>query len=185
MNIKSTYWLVPLVFLVSACTGVPEGVTTVRNLDLERYLGKWYEIARLDHGFERGLSHVTATYSKRNDDGIRVINRGYDSRKKEWKEAEGKAYPVAESTIGRLKVSFFGPFYVGYNILALDTENYRYSLVSGPNRSYLWILSRTPMMEHGVLERLVLLAQKLGFDTSQLIYVDHASEVALNSRAGR
>ena len=184
MNIKSKYCLLPIVFLVSGCTGVPDGVTPVRNLDLERYLGKWYEIARLDHRFERGLSHVTATYSKRNDGGIRVVNRGYDSRKKEWKEAEGKAYSVAESTIGRLKVSFFGPFYGGYNILALDTENYRYSLVSGPNRSYLWILSRTPVMEPGVLERLVQLAQKLGFDTSQLIYVDHTGEVALNSRTG-
>src|SRR5210317_1011479 len=109
MNIKLNYWLLTIVFLVSGCTGVPDGVTPVSDLELERYLGKWYEIARLDHGFERGLSHVTATYSKRNDGGIRVINRGYDSQKKEWKEAEGKAYSVAESTIGSLKVSFFGP----------------------------------------------------------------------------
>ncbi len=182
MNLNLKYWLLSIAFLISGCTGVPDGVTPVSDLDLERYLGKWYEIARLDHSFERGLSHVTATYSKREDGGIKVINRGYDSQKKEWKEAVGKAYAVAETTIGRLKVSFFGPFYGGYNILALDTENYRYSLVSGPTRSYLWILSRTPVMEPGVLERLVQLANQLGFDTSQLIYVDHTGEVALNSR---
>ena len=180
MNIIIKCILLPLVFLLSGCTGVPDGVTPVSDFDLDRYLGKWYEVARLDHSFERGLSHVTATYSKREDGGVKVINRGYDSKNEKWKQAEGKAYPVAEPTDGRLKVSFFGPFYGGYNIIALDSKNYRYSLVSGPNRSYLWILSRTPQMEPGLLGRLVELAARLGFDTRRLIYVDHTIDMALN-----
>ena len=169
--------------LVAGCTGVPDGLTPVNNLDLDRYLGKWYEIARLDHGFERGLTHVTAEYSKREDAGIKVVNRGYDTEKQQWKEAVGKAYPVAEPTEGRLKVSFFGPFYGGYNIIELDDEKYRYSLVSGPSRSYLWILSRDPQMSPVIYSRLVKRASELGFDTSKLIYVDQSREMAPASGA--
>ena len=129
-----------LLLFLSGCTGVPEGVTTVNGFDLERYLGRWYEVARLDHRFERGMSHVTANYSLLPNGGVQVINRGFDTDKQEWEEAEGKAYPVGDPTIGQLKVSFFGPFYGGYNIIELESKDYSYSLVSGPNLSYLWIL---------------------------------------------
>lgn len=178
------YLYLPLVWL-AGCTGVPDGVTPVSDFDLERYLGKWYEIARLDHSFERGLSHVTAEYSMRDDGGVKVVNRGYDITSQQWKEAVGKAYPVAEPTEGRLKVSFFGPFYGGYNIVALDRENYRYSLVVGPNRSYLWILSREPQMAPGMYRELVQKAGELGFATDSLIYVDHSREMAPPAKADR
>ena len=162
-----------LVMLVPGCVGLPEGITPVAEFDVHRYLGQWYEIARLDHSFERGLEKVSADYSLRNDGGINVINRGYDTAKKEWKEATGRAYFVGEPTVGRLKVSFFGPFYGGYNIIALDRQGYSYSMVCGPDRSYLWILSRTPEMDAALLTRLVEQATDLGFDTSSLIYVKH------------
>jgi apolipoprotein D and lipocalin family protein len=151
-------------------TGAPEGVTPVAGFELERYLGKWHEIARLDHRFERGLSKVTAEYSMRGDGGVRVINRGYDAGKDEWKEAEGRAYFTGDSSVGSLKVSFFRPFYGGYNIIELDRENYSWSLVCGPDRSYLWILARTPELAPETLERLKARAAELGFETEKLIY---------------
>ena len=173
-----------LLLFLSGCTGVPTGVTTVDGFDLQRYLGRWYEIARLDHRFERGMSHVTASYSLLPDGGVQVVNRGFDMDKQDWKEAEGKAYPVGDPTIGQLKVSFFGPFYGGYNIIELDSKNYSYSLVSGPNLSYLWILSRTPKLPQAVLDQLVKKAQVLGFDTDDLIYVDQAGSPVENSKSG-
>lgn len=159
--------------VLASCTGVPEGVQPVSGFDIERYLGTWYEIARLDHGFERGLSRVTAKYSLREDGGINVINRGYDAESGEWQEAVGKAFPNAEPGVGRLKVSFFGPFYGGYNIIALDAEGYRYSMVCGPDRSYLWILARTPDLESSLVEDLVARAAGFGFPVEELIFVEH------------
>jgi apolipoprotein D and lipocalin family protein len=161
--------------LLTGCTGLPAGVSPVSGFELDRYLGTWYEIARLDHRFERDMTHVTADYSMQADGGVRVVNRGFNAKEQEWQQADGKAYAVDDPTIGRLKVSFFGPFYGGYNIIALDVDNYRYSLVSGPNHSYLWILSRTQKLEEGILNRLLQVARELGFDTDKLIYVDHAS----------
>jgi apolipoprotein D and lipocalin family protein len=156
------------------CTGVPEGIEPVTGFELDRYLGNWYEIARLDHRFERGLSNVTATYSRRPEGGVRVVNRGYNDDTGEWEQAAGKAFFVGQPTVGRLKVSFFGPFYGAYNIIELDKDGYRYSMVTGPDRSYLWILSRTPELEPSVLERLVARAAGLHFETAELIYVDHS-----------
>lgn len=166
-----------LVASTTGCTGIPQGIEPVTGFELDRYLGNWYEIARLDHRFERNLSHVTATYSIRPEGGVRVINRGFKAGTGEWEQAEGKAFFVAEPTVGRLKVSFFGPFYGAYNIIELDHEGYRYSMVTGPNRSYLWILARTPALDPAILERLVARAAELGFDTGELIYVDHEGQV--------
>jgi apolipoprotein D and lipocalin family protein len=165
--------LTALAVLVTACTGAPDGVDTVSGFELSRYLGTWYEIARLDHGFERGLSNVTATYSLRDDGGVKVINRGYNDEDQEWDEAEGKAYFVGDEDVGQLKVSFFGPFYGGYNVIELDKEGYQYSLVAGPDLSYLWILSRTPDMDPEVLQSLIAKARDLGFATDELIMVEH------------
>lgn len=165
--------LIVLVLLLTGCVGIPENVKPVDNFKLEKYLGKWYEIARLDHRFERGLSRITADYSLRDDGGVRVLNRGYSSKENEWKEAEGKAYFVKGTDQGYLKVSFFGPFYGSYVVFELDQEVYQYSLVCGPDKSYLWILSRTPEMKKDVQDKLVAKAAALGFDTSKLIFVDH------------
>jgi apolipoprotein D and lipocalin family protein len=155
------------------CVSIPDNVQPVDEFELDRYLGTWYEIARLDHSFERGLSQVTATYSMRDDGGVKVINKGFDVKKNEWDEAEGKAYFVGDPAVGRLKVSFFGPFYGGYNIIELDKEHYQYSLVCGPDKSYLWILARDPNIDKTTVEGLVAKAKKLGFSTEELIYVNH------------
>jgi apolipoprotein D and lipocalin family protein len=165
--------LMAFALLLTGCIGLPENVKPVDRFNSGKYLGKWYEIARLDHSFERGLSKVSANYSMRDDGGIRVINRGYDAQKQQWKEAEGKAYFVKGTDQGYLKVSFFGPFYGAYIVVELDHENYQYSLVSGPDKSYLWILSRTPRMNQETQKRLVEKAAALGFDTGKLIFVEH------------
>lgn len=155
---------------LSGCASIPEGVETVDGFELDRYLGTWHEVARLDHSFERGLVNVTAEYSLRADGGVKVLNKGFDPAKNKWKEAEGRAYFTGDKTAGRLKVSFFRPFYGGYNIIELDKAGYTYSLVAGPSRSYLWILARTPELPPAVLEKLLARAAALGFDTGALIY---------------
>ncbi len=167
--------LAALALFLSACTGAPEGVEPVSGFDLDRYLGTWYEIARLDHSFERGLSNITANYSLRDDGGVRVVNRGYNVEKQEWDEAEGKAYFVGDADVGQLKVSFFGPFYGGYNIFALDRDGYEYAMVAGPDRSYLWILARSPDLDDAILEKLLAKAGELGFPLGELIMVEHDS----------
>ena len=165
-------WIVGCVLVLSACTGIPEGITPVGDLDIDRYLGTWYEIARLDHSFERGLEKVTAQYTRREDGGIRVINRGFNPKNGKWKEVVGKAYFMADDRTGRLKVSFWGPFYASYNIFYLDQENYAYALVCGPDKSYLWLLARQPKMEASRMAKLIEKAENLGFDTQKLIYVN-------------
>jgi len=167
---KLSLWLT---LFFTGCAGMPEQVKPIDNFKVQNYLGKWYEIARLDHSFERGLTRVTAEYGLREDGGLRVTNRGYSAKENRWKEAIGKAYFVNEADKGYLKVSFFGPFYGSYVIFDLDQENYQYSLVCGPDTSYLWILARTPEIEAAVKNRLVAKAASLGFDTSKLIYVAH------------
>jgi len=164
-----------LVQLLAACTGIPEHVAPVTGFDASRYLGTWYEIARLDHSFERGLEQVTAEYSFRTDGGIRVVNRGFDPAGNRWKEADGKAYFIGPKDVGRLKVSFFGPFYGAYNIIELDKQDYRYALVCGPNKKYLWILAREPSLDKATMDRLTNKAAALGFDTEQLIFVSQTT----------
>lgn len=171
-----------LTAMLSACTGAPEGVDVVSEFDLNRYLGTWYEIARLDHSFERGLSNVTADYSLREDGGVKVVNRGYNAKKDKWDETEGKAYFVGDEDVGQLKVSFFGPFYGGYNIVELDKEGYQYSLVVGPDRSYLWILARSPELDDAILDHLVAKARELGFPTDELIMVEHGTGSAADTQ---
>jgi apolipoprotein D and lipocalin family protein len=160
-----------LLTLLTACTGIPEGITPITGFKPERYLGKWYEIARLDHSFERGLRQVSAEYATREDGGIEVLNGGRD-RDGEWQEARGKAYFVADEGTGHLKVSFFGPFYGSYVIFELDQENYQYAFVAGYNKSYLWLLSRTPTISEDLRAHFIRRAEELGFNTSELIFVD-------------
>ena len=166
-------FLIGLVFLLAGCVGVPDGVKPVEKFQLERYLGKWYEIARLDHSFERGLSQVSAEYSLNADGSVKVINRGFSDKDKKWKEAVGKAYFVKRPDQGFLKVSFFGPFYGSYVILELDKNDYAHALVCGPDRSYLWILARSPKISNEVKNALVAKASDLGFKTENLIWVRH------------
>ena len=151
---------------------MPQTVKPVTDFELQNYLGKWYEIARLDHSFEEGLSQVTAEYSLRDDGGVSVLNRGYSASDDEWKEAEGKAYFVNSESEGYLKVSFFGPFYGSYVVFALERDNYNYAFISGPNTDYLWLLARTPTVEPEVMTSFVQMAKERGFDTDKLIFVE-------------
>jgi apolipoprotein D and lipocalin family protein len=171
-NISICALLGALGALFGCGTGAPEGLAPVTGFELDRYLGRWYEIARLDHSFERGLANVTADYSMRDGGGVTVLNRGYNPAKRTWNEARGRAKFIGDPSVGSLKVSFFGPFYGGYHILALDTEGYRWAMVAGPNRSYLWILSREPSLDAAVVADLVGRARQWGFETDKLIYVD-------------
>lgn len=165
-------WLILAFCLLSACVRLPAGVEPVTDFEPDRYLGTWYEIARLDHSFERGLSHVTAEYSKRDDGGIRVLNRGYSAEDDEWKDAEGKAYFVESEEVAHLKVSFFGPFYSSYAVFELEPD-YQYAWVAGNNTNYLWLLARSPKVDQAVIDAFVGRAADLGFDTDELIFVNH------------
>ncbi|GAM62489.1 lipoprotein Blc [Vibrio ishigakensis] len=166
-------WIsVLMTMLLTGCVGLPEKVTPINDFELERYLGKWYEVARLDHSFERGMNQVTADYSMREDGGVKVLNQGYLVEDDEWKSAEGKAYFVESEDTGYLKVSFFGPFYGSYVVFELDKQDYQYAFISGPNHDYLWFLSRTPQVSDELKQDFIAQAKSLGFDTEQIIWVD-------------
>lgn len=159
--------------ILSSCLGMPDSVKPISDFELNNYLGKWYEIARLDHSFERGMTQVTAEYKLNKGGGVLVTNRGYLDAENEWKVAEGKAYFVNEESEGYLKVSFFGPFYGSYVIFELERKNYQYAFVSGPNSDYLWLLSRTPTVSPEIIEKFVIMSKERGFNTDELIYVSH------------
>lgn len=169
---RSTFFAPLLALLLSACsTSVPSGLHPITPFELNRYLGQWYEIARLDHSFERGMSDVNATYQLLDDGSVKVINRGYNTQRQAWKEAIGRALFIGDSATASLKVSFFGPFYGGYHVIALDPD-YRWSLVAGPDRDYLWILARDKTLPVEVREQLLSQAKALGFATDKLIWVE-------------
>ena len=167
--IKWIFSLCLLTILSGCTTGKPTNVEPVTHFDVNRYLGQWYEIARLDHSFERSLDQVTATYSLNPDNSIKVINRGFNSENQQWQQAQGKAKLVNQPNIGHLKVSFFGPFYGSYIIFALE-DDYSAALVSSYNYDYLWILAREKNMPPKLLTHYINLAKQAGFDTDNLIY---------------
>lgn len=169
---KFLYMVLALLCL-GGCVGVPEGILPVREFELDRYLGKWYEIARLDHPFERGLQRVTAEYTLRGDGGVRVVNRGFSPAENAWKQVEGKAYFVRGRDEGFLKVSFFGPFYGAYVVFELDREGYQYAFVTSSSRSFLWLLARSPRVSGELKERFVARAKEAGFAVEKLIFVRH------------
>lgn len=160
-----------MALFILGCTGVPRGLNPVTGCDVHRYMGKWYEIARLDHRFERGLSDVSATYTQRDDGTISVLNRGFSEEDGAWKESSGAARFWGDRTVGCLDVTFFWFFHSGCYIIALDKDQYSYAMVAGPSRSYLWIMSRRKHMDKATLDGLVRQAAELGFVTDKLIYV--------------
>ena len=137
------------------CVGKPEGVVPIRPFAIDRYLGEWFEIARLDHSFERGLTNVTATYTLRDDGSVGVLNRGFDRKTCKWKDADGRAVFQGAKDIASLSVTFFWPFAGGYHVFDLDQVDYGWALVSGPSRNYLWILARRPDLSPEIRNRLV------------------------------
>ena len=175
MSSRIVLLLIVVLTKVGCATSPPVDVLPITDFDVNRYLGTWYEVARLDHSFERGLSQVTAEYSLREDGSLKVLNRGYNAKQRKWDTAEGKAKFRADNTIGSLKVSFFGPFYGGYHIVDLDSD-YQYALVAGPSKKYLWILARSTEPHEETYQRLVKKATELGFPTDDLIRVSHESD---------
>lgn len=165
------------ILILNSCSTIPEGATAVQPFEKERYLGNWYEIARMDFRYERNLNNTTANYSLNDNGSIRVENRGYDYTTHKWKSAIGKAKFIGDPTVAKLKVSFFGPFYSGYNVLAIDS-GYTYALVAGKSLKYLWILSRNTSIPQDVKQNYLQLAEGLGYDTSALIWVEHNAEQA-------
>jgi apolipoprotein D and lipocalin family protein len=165
------FGLLALPVLMACSTTPPEGLSAVYPFDVRRYAGTWYEIARLDHSFERGLSDVSASYRQQEDGSVEVINRGYDRVRNEWRQAVGRAVFTGDSNRASLKVSFFGPFYGGYHVVALEPD-YRWAMVVGPDRDYLWILARDKQLPEEVRGKLLHQAKDMGFKIERLIWVE-------------
>lgn len=160
------------IFAICSCASIPKGIQAVKPFNVEKFMGTWYEIARFDLRFERNLNNVTATYTLNKNGSIKVENRGYNYVTNEWKQAIGKAKGTGEPNEARLKVSFFGPFYAGYNVIAIDNE-YKYALIAGSSHKYLWILSRQTTIPDSIKETYINLARQSGFNTSALIWTAH------------
>ncbi|MBT0722308.1 lipocalin family protein [Rosenbergiella collisarenosi] len=159
--------------LLSACQTLtpPRGIKPISPFDIQKYQGRWFEVARLENRFEKGLTHVTATYRLQDDGTVAVINRGFNPKKGQWSESIGKARFTGSADRAALKVSFFGPFYASYNVIALD-DNYQTALVCGPDRSYLWLLSRQRHLTPALRQTMLAKAKQAGFATEQLIWTD-------------
>jgi apolipoprotein D and lipocalin family protein len=170
INVVSS--LILLMLSLYSCSTIPKGAIAVSPFNKEKYLGKWYEIARLDFKFERNLNNTTAEYSLNENGTIKVDNRGFNHIKDKSEQAIGKARFIGDEKVAMLKVSFFGPFYAGYNVIALD-EEYKYALVAGDRLKYLWILSRETTIPDEIKNKYLKIAEKIGYNTSDLIWVEH------------
>lgn len=151
---------------------IPSYAPLLDNFDIEKYSGKWYEIARFDFKHEKDLSNVTAQYNLNEDGSIQVINRGFNTKTQEWQEAVGKAKPNGKPGQSALKVSFFGPFFSGYNVVKI-TADYKNALVFGENRDYIWILARTPTINDTTKNRFLKVARDAGYDLDRLVWTQH------------
>lgn len=160
------------IFLLHSCSVIPKNANPVEDFEVSRYLGTWYEIARFDFRFEKNLNNTIAQYSLDEKERVKVLNSGYNYVKEKWTSAEGLAKFRGDERIAALKVSFFGPFYAGYNVIALD-KDYKYALVAGRNLKYLWILSREKSIPDDVKQNYLKIAEEVGYDISNLIWVSH------------
>ena len=174
---NSLYLSIILIMILGffSCRTIPENAVPIKQFDKAKYLGKWYEIARFDFKFERNLNNTSAEYSLNDNGTIKVDNKGYNTLKKEWDQAIGKAKFVKDDSTAMLKVSFFGPFYGGYNVIAID-ENYQYALVAGGSLDYLWILAREKEIPEEIKTKYLDIAEKIGYDTSKLLWIEHDKE---------
>ncbi len=174
-SIKLHTLLLVVTAVLFSCTTIPKGATAVQPFKQEKYLGKCYEIARMDFRFEKNLNNTTAEYSLKENGTIRVDNKGYNTKKNKWTQAIGKAKFVSDKDIAMLKVSFFGPFYSGYNVIAIDPD-YKYALVAGKSLKYLWILSRNTSINEEIKNEYLKLAQEIGYQTDELLWIDHGQQ---------
>ncbi len=158
--------------MLFSCSTIPKGITAIHQFNKDKYLGKWYEIARLDFKFERNLNNTTAVYSINSNGTIKVVNKGYNTKTNKWKRVTGKAKFLRTENVAMLKVSFFGPFYSGYNVIAID-KDYKYAIIAGKNLKYLWFLSREPTLPQEVKMNYLKLAKSFGYKTDELVWVNH------------
>ena len=171
-----TYKYLILLIMTSIFSGsIAQELPTVEKVDLSKYAGTWYEIARLPNSFEKGMQCVTATYTLKDNGKVKVLNKGYLTKKGKYKSAKGTAWVPDDDYPGRLKVSFFWPFAGNYYIMALD-EGYRYALVGDPSRKYLWVLARSKTLEESIYSELMALAKSKGFDVDQVKRIDQSCE---------
>ena len=171
-KIISLIVVIGIIILFNSCASIPQKAKPVENFEVNRYLGTWYEVARFDFRFEKDLDNTSANYTLDKKGNVIVLNSGYNFVKKKWSKADGLAKFRGDKNIAALKVSFFGPFYSGYNVIALD-ENYQYALIAGKNLDYLWILSRTKELPEEIKTEYLKIAEEIGYDTSRLIWVKH------------
>ncbi|MDO6761427.1 lipocalin family protein [Tamlana sp. 2_MG-2023] len=174
---KNSNWVYSLLIsglLLSflSCRTIPEKAVAVKSFDKAKYLGKWYEIARLDFKYEKDLNNTTAEYSLNENGTIKVNNQGFDTISKQWEQSIGKAKFVDEDDVAMLKVSFFGPFYSGYNVIAID-EDYNYALIAGKSLDYLWLLSRETKIPESIKTKYLKMAEDVGYNTSELLWIEH------------
>lgn len=160
-----------LLCLLAGCSKLTVDNSVVTNFDLNRFLGDWYEIARYDHKFERGMEQTKASYVLRDDGKVTVLNTGV----KNGKSKEAKGVAKLTDTPARLRVSFFGPFYSDYRVMLLD-DDYQYALIGGGSDDYLWILSRTPQISAEVKSKILAEAKRRGYDPSKLIWVQQGDK---------
>lgn len=158
--------------ILKSRASIPKGAQAVKPFDVNKYLGNWYEIARLDFHFEKDITNATAEYSLNEDNTIKVVNRGYDLKQEKWDESTGKAKFAESPDEAKLKVSFFGPIWSGYNVLAIDPQ-YKYALVAGRNLNYMWLLSREKTMPEKIRKEYLKKAYELGYDISKLVWTKH------------
>jgi Bacterial lipocalin len=171
---RINYLLIMAISMIgfNSCVSIPKGAVAVKPFVKEKYLGKWYEIARLDFKYERNLNNTTAEYSLNDNGTIKVDNKGYNTIKEKWEQAIGKAKFVGDENIAMLKVSFFGPFYSGYNVIAIDND-YKYALVAGVSLKYLWILSRETNIPDDIKDKYLKIAEGIGYNTNNLLWIKH------------
>ncbi|MDE6270503.1 MAG: lipocalin family protein [Muribaculaceae bacterium] len=163
---KKIFTLSVLLCLLAGCSKLTVDNSVVTNFDLKRFLGGWYEVARFDHSFERGMEQTKANYALRDDGTVSVLNTGM----KDGKPSEAKGVAKLTDSPGMLRVSFWGPFYSDYRIMLVD-DDYQYALVGSGSDDYLWILSRTPQISGETKDKILAEAQRRGYDTSKLIWV--------------
>lgn len=162
--------VIPLILI--GCTTTKSSIPTVTKFEIDRYMGTWYEIARLDHSFERGLSDVSATYTLLDDGRVRVLNRGVKIKTGERTQIEGKARIRKGAGPAELSVTFFWPFSGAYRIIALE-EDYSHAMVCSSGLGYLWILARSPQYDSAIYRKYIELAEKYGFKVEDLLIVSH------------
>jgi apolipoprotein D and lipocalin family protein len=180
MKLRSLAWLAAggwALYHLTQRLGVPRGVAPVQPFSLMRYLGRWYEIARIDHTYERGLTDTTADYRLLPGGKVQVLNRGYHAGSRRWRQARAIARPVPGSASAHLQVSFFWPVHTSYIVFALD-DDYQHALVSGPDHDALWLLARTPQIKPSVRAALLEQARAAGFDVERLLWVDQRRNLA-------